>query len=268
MTEQNQSSSSADQGQAGTTAAATGAQGAESGQTTQSQAGSGTSTAQPARPNWVPETYWADGKVKDAEFGAHLAEMNTRLAAEDVRRATLPKTADEYKLALPQDFKPPQGVEFKLDEANPLFAQARAWALKHGLSQDVFSEGLGLVAGSQVSSEATIKAARDAEVAKLGATGPARIDALSRFFNGYLGENEGKQVMARVFTASDVNVLEKLVGKIAGGAAFTATGREPPQDTRRWTPEQYSKATAAERLAYNRQFDQSKMPEWRDPRAA
>lgn len=222
----------------------------------------------PTRPSWVPETYWADGKVKDAEFGAYLAEMSTRLAAEDVRRATLPKTADEYKLALPADFKPPQGVEFKLDEANPLFAQARAWALKHGLSQDVFSEGLGLVAGSQVSSEATIKAARDAEVAKLGPTGPARIDALSRFFNGYLGENEGKQVMARVFTASDVNVLEKLVGRIAGGAAFTATGREPPQDTRRWTPEQYSKATAAERLAYSRSFDQSKMPEWRDPRAA
>ncbi|HUO89149.1 MAG TPA: hypothetical protein VMU08_08240, partial [Rhizomicrobium sp.] len=100
--------------------------------------------------------------------------------------------------------------------------------------------------------------ARDAEIGKLGPTGPARIDALARFFTSYLGEGEGKGVMARIFTASDVQNLEKLVQKVtSGSAAFTAGGREPPPASGRVSNEQFAKMSAAERLDYARKFDQS-----------
>ena len=127
----------------------------------------------------------------------------------------------------------------------------------------------GIYAGGQVSSQQQIQTARNAEVQKLGATGPSRIDALTTFFRSYLGEADGNAVMARAFTAADVQRLEKLVGKITtlGGAPFRGNGREPPQPAGRLSDEQIKQLTPAQRLDYSRQWDQSTMPAWRDPRS-
>jgi|SRR5271166_1260333 len=205
----------------------------------------------PTRPEYVPEPFWADGQVRAKEFADHLNQLQTRIAAEDSRKLALPQTAEAYKVALPADFKPPAGVEAKIDETNPLWPQAKAWALKHGLSQDAFNEAIGLVMGDRIGSESQLKTARDAEVAKLGVTGPARIDALARFFGSYLGEAEGKAVMARIFTASDVSVMEKLVGKVTGGASFTSSGREPTAPGRA-TDAEFRAMSNAQKLDYAR----------------
>jgi hypothetical protein len=127
---------------------------------------------------------------------------------------------------------------------------------------------LGIYAGGQVSSQQQIQTARNAEVQKLGATGPARIDALTTFFQSYLGEADGNAMMARAFTAADVQRLEKLVSKVTtqGGAQFRGNGREPPQPAGRLSDEQIRRLSPAERLDYSRQWDQSTMPAWRDPR--
>ena len=96
-----------------------------------------------------------------------------------------------------------------------------------GIGERGFSKLLGLYAGSQISSQQAVATARNAEIAKLGATGPARIDALNTFFTAQLGEGEGKQFMSRILTASDVGIAEKLVAKIAQtGSGFTTRGRE------------------------------------------
>ena len=195
-------------------------------------------------------------------------ELAAFKAGLDVKRATLPAKADDYKAELPADFKPPEGITYQFNSNDPLLAQAQAVALEAGLTQAQFSKLLGIYAGGQVASQQQIQTARNAEIAKLGAAGPARIDALTTFFRGYLGEADGNAVMARAFTAADVQRLEKLVSKITsqGGAGFRGNGREPPQPGGRLSREQIDKLTPAQKLDYSRQFDQSSMPAWRDPR--
>ena len=201
-------------------------------------------------------------------------ELAAFKAGLEVKRATLPAKADDYKAELPADFKAPDGITYQFNANDPLLAQARS--IMHDIDQgrisgqDAFSKLLGLYAGGQVASQQQIQTARNAEIAKLGAAGPARIDALTTFFRGYLGEADGNAVMARAFTAADVQRLEKLVSKISGqgGAAFRGSGREPPQPGGRLSREQIDRLTPAQRLDYSRQFDQSTMPAWRDPRGA
>lgn len=119
---------------------------------------------------------------------------------------------------------------------------------------------LGLYAGAQVATQQTVKAARDAEIAKLGATGPARIDALATFYKAQLGDADGARFMSRLFTASDVQMAEKLLSKLSGTTSFTGSGREPPAPQGRLSDEQYSKLSPAAKLDYARQFNQSAMP--------
>ena len=212
----------------------------------------------------MPETF-ADGPA----FRASYDELAAFKAADQVRRSTLPPSPTDYKAELPSDFKVPDGISFTFNQNDPLLAQARSAAHEAGLTQDQFSRLLGIYAGGQVSSQQQIQTARNAEVAKLGTTGPSRIDALTTFFRSYLGEADGNAVMARAFTAADVQRLEKLVGKITaqGGAPFRGNGREPPSEPGRLSAEQIAKLTPAQRLDYSRQWDQSTMPAWRDPRS-
>jgi hypothetical protein len=135
--------------------------------------------------------------------------------------------------------------------------------------QEAFGKLLALYAGGQVASQQQIATGRNAEIQKLGATGPARIDALTTFFRAYLGEAPGNRRMARIFTAQDVQDAEMEVSKITsqGGVSYRGNGREPPEPAGRVSLEQFNKMSPRERLDYNRQFDQTKMPGWRDPRA-
>src|SRR5258706_14468580 len=83
-----------------------------------------TPTAASPKPDWLPENFF-DTKAgpKWDDFGKHFAEVATRDAAEQVRRQSLPTKPDDYKVATSANFKAPDGVEFKIDEGNPLWAQ-------------------------------------------------------------------------------------------------------------------------------------------------
>ena len=203
-------------------------------------------------------------------FARPEALIIARDAAEQSRRLALPESPDKYEVKLPDGFKPPEGVEFKFNDGDPLLAQARATAHKLGIGQEGFSELLGLYAGAQVANQQQIVAARNAEIAKLGTAGPARVDALTTFWKAQLGEAEGAQVMSRVLTASDVALHEKIVARMQGqnGSSFSTRGREAPTQPGRLSPEQVAKLSPADRLDYSRRFNQSAMPDWKDPRAA
>lgn len=201
-------------------------------QQTSGQQTGGQQKSQPlARPEYVPETHWdaAGGKIKDEKaFATWINEHVAFKAAEDVKRLTLPTTPDAYKIELPADFKPPEGIKFEFKADDPLLAQARTMAHGMGISQENFSKLLGLYAGAQVATQQQITNARNAEIAKLGTTGPARIDALTTFFKAKLGDAAGAQRMARVLTASDVEIAEKEVALFSsqGGGSFRQTGRD------------------------------------------
>lgn len=189
------------------------------------------------------------------DFGKHYAEVSTAWAAEQVRRNALPTKPEDVQIGLPKDFQLPQGVEFKFDPAKPEFSKLQAAAVKHGFSQDAVTDLVGVYAETLVSSEATTQAAKAAEVAKLGANGPARVTALETFFKG-VGSPE---LVGMLVTAPIVQAAERLVAKFAsqGTASFSQAGREPGQAGGKVSNEAYQAMTPAQRLDYSRQFDQT-----------
>jgi hypothetical protein len=231
-----QSSSQQDGQSQSTGAAAAGS----SAQTTGSQAGTGqqaqnngqqaqqaqqSQQSQWARPSWAPES------VKDqAGLDTWANEMVARAAADEVRRNTLPKSADEYKIELPKDFKPPEGIQFTFDQNDPVLKQARELAHTAGWDQDTFAKALGLYAGSRVTELQQVKQAREAELGKLGPTAPARVDSVVTWAKAKLGEELGGAFASMLVTAKHVEMAEKLVTMFAsqGSANFSQSHRVPP----------------------------------------
>ena len=205
-------------------------------------------------------------------FRADYDRLAAFEAGDKVRRSTLPPSPNDYKAEFTSDFKVPDGIKYEFNANDPLLHQART--IMHDIDQgklsgqQAFSKLLELYAGGQVASQQQIQTARNAEVQKLGATGPTRIDALTTFFRAYLGDAAGNRRMQRIFTAQDVMDAETEVSKITsqGGAGFRGNGRTPPEVPGRLSDEQIKRLTPAERLDYSRQWDQSTMPAWRDPR--
>ena len=109
---------------------------------------------------------------------------------------------------------------------------------------------------------------RNAEIAKLGSTGPARVDAVSTWAKATLGEAEGKQFVSRMVTASDVAIAEKLIARMTnqGAGGFTQSGRTPPEPAGRKSAEEVGKMSLPDQLAYARQFPQKQFQ--KDERAA
>lgn len=160
------------------------------------------------------------------------------------------------KIELPKEFTVPQGIEFKLDATKPEFSKLQAAAVKHGLSNEAVSDLVGVYAETLVGSEATLAAAKSAEIGKLGANGPARVTALSTFFDA-MGAPEMKGMLV---TAGIVQAAEKLVAKFQtqGGATFSQAHREPTGNGNKPTEDQWGKMSAAERMDYTNKTDQSK----------
>lgn len=207
----------------------------------------------------MPEQFFdaATGKVNEEKFAEHLNSMTAAQAAAESKRLALPQTPEAYQVALPADFKVPDGIEFKFDDTDPLLAQARSVAHELGIPQEGFSKLLGLYAGSQVQQAAQVQAARTAEVNKLGPTGPARVDAVTTFLKATLGDTEGAQIASRMFTASDVQIFEKLVSKFAsqGAAGFSQQHRDVTA-AGKVTPEAYEKMSYSEKKEYSAKFQQ------------
>ena len=207
----------------------------------------------------MPEQYFdpATGKVDEAKFAEHLNAQSARLAAEDSRLLTLPQTAEAYEAKLPADFKPPEGITFQFDANDPLMAQAKAIAHELKIPQEGFSKLLGIYAGAQVSTEAQIQTAKNAEISKLGPTGPARVGVIQTFLKSMIGEAEGTQLAARMFTASDVQAMEKLVARFAsqGSAGFSQQHRDV-QPQGRVDQAAYDKMTYTEKKDYAARFPQ------------
>lgn len=198
--------------------------------------------------------------MKDEKALASFINENVAFkAAEDVKRMSRPQTPDEYKLELPADFRPPEGIEFKFKDGDPLLAQAKA--VMHEIDsgklsgQQAFSKLLGLYAGAQVADQQTITTARNAEIAKLGAAGPARVTAM----NTWLEAMGVPGLKARVFTAGDVQAMESLITRFAsqGGAPFSAGGRVAPDMPGRVDSATYEKMTFTEKKEYAAKFPQT-----------
>jgi hypothetical protein len=199
-------------------------------------------TSPPARPEGIPDSYWDAEKNTLKVDAAALAkdlkerdELKTFKAAEDVKALSRPQKADDYKLELPADFKPPAGVEFKLDATNPAMGQLKQVAHKHGLTQDAVNELIGVYAGNVVGTEAAIASARQAEITKLGPTAPARVDAVTQWLAGIdssADKGDAKALAGMLVTARHVEAFERIINRLTsqGSASFSQSHRVPPDD--------------------------------------
>ena len=137
--------------------------------------------------------------------------------------------------------------------------QARQWAFENNIPQSSFSKLLELYAGSQVATEAMVKAGRDAEIAKLGPAGTARLTSVITFLKGQYGAEQGQRMASRIFTAQDVKDWEGIVARHAsqGAAGFSQAHRDPGNGRGRVDQATYDKMSYTERKEYAARFSQS-----------
>lgn len=213
--------------------------------------------AKAARPDYVPETFWDAEKGIKPEFGQHFRDLTAFKAAEDSRKLTLPQKPEDLKLTLPKDFKAPEGIEFVPNENDPVLPQARAFALKHGLSQEGWAELVALHAAGQIGTQQGIKTAKEAEVAKLGPTGTARKTAVDTYLVATLGEELGKEMSRFTYTAKQIEGWEKLMANARnqGNGTFTPQHRENAEPGK-VSDAEYQKMRPQEKMAYAAKFPQ------------
>jgi hypothetical protein len=166
----------------------------------------------------------------ETEISQALAERVERQLA----KSGLPAAPDKYEIALPEGFKPPEGMAFEFNQDDPALAQARNLAHAKGWSQQDFSEALGIFASTKVAELAQTNAARQDQLNKLGAAGPQRIDAIATWLNAKVGDKAGIMIatLKNYPVASTVEALEGVIRAFSsqGSTGFSQSGREGQED--------------------------------------
>jgi hypothetical protein len=233
VTEANQNSGQQQSGQSSSNSGsqqqsqASGAQDGASGQQQNQNSGQQQQSQGAAqRPAYVREKFFdaATNQVKEKEYNDYISGLEARAAEQDVRKNTLPKTADGYEVRLPANFTPPEGMTFEFDKNDPGLKRAREIALARGIDQETFQDMLGVYAGNKIGelqqTNELVKQNRD----KLGSAADARLTAIDTWFTAKVGE-KAKPMMAALKqypVVETVEAYEAIIRQFSnqGGADF------------------------------------------------
>jgi len=191
--------------------------------------------APPAADQQPPPAAGEKVKVGDMEVSqAELQEFFKSKGERELKAATLPASPADYKTELPADFKAPEGVSIKFDEADPLLIDGRNWAHSQGFDQSQWSQMLALYAGAKAKEAALLNTATAAEVAKLGVNGTQRVTALEQWLRGMVGDRLAGPLRSMMVTSGIVEGLETLQRKFSsqGAATFSQAHRTTPDDNK------------------------------------
>jgi hypothetical protein len=221
------------------------------------EASATTTTQTLPRPAWVPEQAWdaqkgLDHTKFDAWYRESVAPAVARYEADLALRAALPTKPTDYAVATSPNFKLPNDLvlDFKLDTDNPMWAKAQEWAHRNGLSKEAFQAGIDIIAGRDLFKASSVKRAIDAEIARLGPTGPTRIAAIEAAYADILGSKEAAKLhMSRVWTSSDVKLHEAVIAKLTTGQG----GSTPRQQPGKVSDAEFAAMTPSEKWEYARQ---------------
>jgi hypothetical protein len=170
------------------------------------------------------------GKYEVSE--SDLAGMMDRQAQEDLRKATLPPTPDDYKLELAPGAKLPGDAEYKFNAGDPSLVALRNWAHGKGLDQSTLSEILTIYATHEAQQNAAHQARHREEIAKAGVNAPQRVDAVTKWITGEMGDADAKPIVATIFTDAHLRFYEKMMNKVSsqGSASFSQSHRAAPDN--------------------------------------
>jgi hypothetical protein len=222
------------------------------------QAQPATAVAAPAateavRPDYVSEEFWdAEAKtVKVDTLAAKFKELNDARTAEEARRATLPKAANEYKVELPQDFKLPDG--WQIDAKDPSWGAFAEFAHAKGLSQEDFANGAKLITQMRLNEAAARVEGAKAEFAKLGDQGSSIVQGVHNFIDANAGSPEAAAaVKASLVNSEAVKFFTQMAKTMTsnGIASFNGSGRD---DGRRadGKPQNWDSMSAVDRRSYD-----------------
>jgi len=222
-------------------------------------AGAGGSTVE--IPKGLDAKYWDEAAkapkwedlLRDTAADRSFRTENEALVTEARKRLEgVPAKPEDYKAELPAAFKKPEGFEFAVDPKDPLLAEAQAFAKKHGLSQEAFSELIGMRAALEAESFQTLQAGDAKEMEKLGTQAPARIKAVGEFLVAELGEDVGSQLAGVLFTAAQFEGMEKLIAKAKGASGNGYKGGGGGGGKPQLTEEQWARMSETDRINYAR----------------
>jgi len=184
-----------------------------------------------SRPSWLPETHW-NPQLNAVNFDALQKDFETRaqLAArkpEDVKLLT----------KLPDDFKLPEGAQWKVNEKDPYIPELRQLAVKHALPQDVVNDLMLMDARVKLGAYQAEQVRLADENKKLGDNAGPRKEAILNWLKASgLEPDERVAIAAGLSEAVQITALEKIIQKIIGGVAANAGGQgapaEPPKVVR------------------------------------
>jgi hypothetical protein len=103
-------------------------------------------------------------------------------------------------------------------------AHAKGW------SQQDFSEALGIFASHIAGQEAQLAERSRAEIAKAGVNAPQRVDAVTRWITGTIGDADAKPIVATIVTDAHLRFYEKIMHQLEGGTSFSQKHRVAPPD--------------------------------------
>lgn len=192
--------------------------------------------AAPAAPEGPLAAYWnAETKSFDTEkLASAFTERDAAFLAAQERAKGVPAKPEEYKLALPEDFKAPEGMQITFDEKNPVLAEARTIAHELGIPQAGLSKLLALQAKATISAAqaglAEHQAMVAAEVQKMGGeeTYKARIAPLDTWIGANFAADEQAEIRLLRSTEAGVRVIEKLMKAANGTSMPPRVGDAPP----------------------------------------
>ncbi len=188
----------------------------------------------PARDRYEQIREAQDRAPGEAPPGDQPAPMLQRQAQEDLRRATVPASAEAYEAKLPADLKLPGGLQFRVDASDPSLIAARNLAFAKGWSQQDFSEALGIFASHLAGQEFQLAERSRAELAKVGVNAPQRVDAAGKWLDGFMGTADAAPIKATIVTNSHLKFIEAVMAKLQnqGVGSFSQSHRVAPDDAK------------------------------------
>lgn len=170
----------------------------------------------------------------EAEFTQHFNDLSARDAESQARRQAVPQSPDAYQVALPEGFKPPEGMQFEFRNDDPAMIEARKAAHELGLDQNGFSRLLGIYAANKLGELQATNAGREAEMNKLGSAAPQRIEAVETWLKAKVGDKANVMIatLKQFPVAANVEAFEGIMRAFSsqGGSSVTQSGRETETD--------------------------------------